>query len=225
MEKYFTNKIFLVATGLIVLASANAQKKMTEGSILYDISIANSSEKPKNAQFLDGATSAVYIKGGKSRTEMVSSLGTQTTIVNQENGKKNVTFLKEYGDQKYMITLTPTDWAEVNKKYDKVSFTLDPTATKTIQGYLVKKAIGTMENGTTFTVWYTPDIVVENNDFQYMNRSLPGLALEYESVLGDLRVTYTVSKLTFTPVAVSKFELPKAGFRVMTYQESKGKSN
>ena len=82
---------------------------MTEGSVLYDITITSNSEKPVNAEFLNGATNAVYIKPGKTRTEIVSSLGTQTTITNQIGAKKEITILKEYGEQKFMINLTPED--------------------------------------------------------------------------------------------------------------------
>lgn len=203
-------------------AKLQAQKKLTEGTILYDITISTDSEKPQNAEFLNGATNAIYLKPGKSRTEMVSSLGTQSTIVSLNGDKKEITILKEYGEQKYMITLTPADWVAVNKKYENVSFMFDPSATKTIQGFVAKKAIGNLGDGTSFTVWYTPDIVVDNKDFQYVNRNLPGLALEYETTLGNLKVTYTASKVSFAPVPTTKFELPKAGYRVMTYQESKG---
>lgn len=208
---------------LAVLAlPAVAQKKLTEGTILYNITVNNGTDKPQNAEFLDGATNAVYIKGGKVRTEMVSSLGTQSTIINLVNGKKDVTILKEYGAQKFMINLTATDWVDLNKKYENVTFAYDPQETKNIQGYTAKKAVGTLKDGTNFTVWYTPDITVDNKDFQYANRNLPGLALEYETSVGNLKVIYTVAKLSFTPVPQAKFDLPKTGFRVMTYQESKG---
>jgi GLPGLI family protein len=202
---------------------SNGQKKLTEGTILYDITISTGSEKPQNAEFFDGATNAVYIKGGKTRTEMVNSLGTQSTIVSQAAGKKEITILKEYGEQKFMITLTPADWMEVNQKYENVNFTFDTAATKTIQGFAAKKAVGRLPDGTTFTVWYTPDITIDNKDFQYINRNLPGLALEYETIFSNLKVTYTASKISFAPVPAVKFDLPKSGFRVVTYQESKGK--
>lgn len=209
-------------TILITSFHSNAQKKLTEGTVLYDITINTGTDKPQNAEFFDGATNAVYIKGSKTRTEMVNSLGTQSTIINQATGKKEITILKEYGEQKFMITLTPADWMEVNKKYENVNFTYDAAATKTIQGYAAKKAVGSLPDGTTFTVWYTPDITIDNKDFQYINRNLPGLALEYETAFSNLKVTYTASKISFAPVPAVKFELPKSGFRVVSYQESKG---
>ena len=210
-----------MATFLISLPTV-AQKKLTEGSVFYDITISTGSEKPQNAEFLNGAASTFYIKGNKIRTEMVNSLGTQSVITTSAGTTKEITVLKEYGEQKYMINMTPTDWADMNKRYENVSFTYDPTATKVIQGYTAKKAIASLSDGTSFTVWYTPDIVTDVTYFQYSNRNLPGLALEYETALGNMKVTYTVSKISFAPVPASKFDLPKAGFRVMSYKESKG---
>lgn len=222
MKKKFNRALQVLAVAGIFSMPAFAQKKMTEGAVFYDITISTGSDKPQNAEFLNGATSAVYIKGGKTRTEMISSLGTQTTIINQTANAKEITVLKEYGDQKYMISYTPADWAEVNKKYENVTFVFDNSATKNIQGFVAKKAIGSMPDGTSFTVWYTPDITIDGKDFQYVNRNLPGLALEYETTLGNMKVTYTASKVSFAPVPAARFDLPKTGFRVMTYQESKG---
>ena|SRR5579875_2595690 len=212
---------FLLAAFFFGLSfSALAQKKFSEGTIYYDIVINTGSSKPQNADFFDGATSVVYIKGNKSRTEMVSSLGTQSTIIDE--AKNSIVILKEFGEQKYLINLTPAEWVDANKKYDGVHFTFIDS-TKNILGYPCKKAVGMLSDGTTFIVWYTPDLVLENKDFQYANKNLPGLALEYETTLGNLKVTYTVSKISFNPVPATKFDLPKSGYRVMSYAESKGK--
>jgi GLPGLI family protein len=214
-------RFFYAATALLLgwNTPVQAQKKLSEGTISYDIVINTSSNKPQAADFFDGATSTVYLKGNKSRTEMVSSLGTQSTII---DGSKNaITILKEYGDQKYLINLTPSNWKEANQKNEKVEFTYTDE-TKTILGYNCKKAIGKLADGTTFTVWYATDLVPDNKDFQYVNRSLPGLAMEYESNVGNFKVTYTVSKINLNPVPAAKFDLPKSGFRVLNYEESKG---
>jgi GLPGLI family protein len=206
----------------LATAPAHAQKKFSEGTISYDIVINTGSDKPKSADYLDGTTVANYIKGNRSRTEMVSPLGTLTTI--QDSAKHSVVILKEFGEQKYMITLTPDDWKDANKKYENINYTYDPSSEKTIMGYTCKKATGTLKDGTTYTVWYTTDLVPENKSFQYEMRTLPGLALEYEVATTNQKVTYTVSKISFSPVPASKFDLPKAGFRIVTYAESKGKS-
>ncbi len=198
---------------------ALAQKKFTEGTVTYDIIINTGSDKPQAADFFDGATSTIYLKGMKSRTEMVSSLGTQATII--DAAKNTIAVLKEFGEQKYLIQMTPANYRDANKRFENVSFTY-LNDEKTIIGYKCKKAVGKLANGSTFTVWYTTDLVPENKDFQYVNRSLPGLAMEYESAVGNLQVTYKASKISFNPVPASKFDLPRSGYRVMTYEESKG---
>lgn len=200
--------------------SVFAQKKFTEGTINYDIVINTGSDKPQAADFLDGATSTVYVKGTKSRTEMVSSLGTQAAVI--DGASNSIAVLKEYGDQKYLIKLTPAEWKDANKKYEGVTFTTT-NETKTLLGYSCKKAVGKLSDGNSFTVWYTPDLIPENNDFQTANKNLPGLAMQYETSMGNINVVYTVSKISLAPVPVSKFGLPKAGYRIMTYAESKGR--
>lgn len=202
----------------VTLALA-AQKKFSEGTISYDIVINTGSAKTQAADFFDGATSTVYLKGAKSRVEIVSSLGTQSTII--DGTKNSIAVIKEFGEQKFIITMTPEEYKAANEKQNDVTFTYS-NEEKTILGYKCKKAIGKLSGGATFNVWYTPDLVTENKEYQYVNRALPGLAMEYESAIGKMQVTYTVSKISLNPVPAAKFELPKTGYRVMTYNESKG---
>lgn len=204
---------------LLPFVSILAQNKFSEGSIIYNIIVNTSDPNPKLADGFDGATNTIYIKGRLSRSDLASVFGTQSTIIDGRMGK--ITVLKEYGDKKYMITMTPRDWIEANQKYDSVVFTYE-NEFKTIAGYNCQKAVGKLKNGENFTVYFTRDLIPENKDFQYSNRSLPGLALEYESNLGKNKVTFSASKVSFDPVPAAKFDLPKSGFRIMTYQESKG---
>src|SRR5690606_34336448 len=201
---------------------AVGQKKITEATISYDIVIISDNTKPKAADLLDGATSVIYLKGNSSRSEMISSLGTQSTIIDRRTG--NVTVLKDYGEQKYMITMTPENWKASNSKYDGITFTYEDEY-KTIEGYNCQKAVGKLQDGSTFTVYFTRDLVPVNKDFQYLNKNLPGLAMQYEATIGSLRVIYTVSNINFNLVPAAKFDLPTSGYRVMTYEESMGSGN
>ena len=210
--------ITLLLIALFSVSAVFGQRKLTEATISYDIIINNSNPSPQAADLLDGATSVIYLKGNSSRSEMISTLGTQSTIVDGKSG--GVTVLKDYGEQKYMIRMTGVEWKESNKKYEDVSFTYVEEY-KTIAGYKCQKAIGRLKDTTTFTVYFTRELVPVNKDFQYLNKNLPGLAMQYEASMGNLLVTYTVSSVNFNIVPQSKFDLPKAGYRVMTYAESK----
>lgn len=180
--------------------------------------INTSSAKPQAADLLDGATSVIYLKGNSSRSEMISSLGTQATIIDGKTG--NVAILKEYGEQRYMINMTPDNWKQSNQKYEGVSFTY-LNEFKTIAGYNCQKATGRLTDGTTFTVYFTKELVPVNKDFQYLNKNLPGLAMQYEANIGKMVVTYTVSNINFNLVPQAKLDLPKSGYRVMSYEESR----
>jgi GLPGLI family protein len=202
---------------LLSSISLFAQKKLTEATISYDIVINTNDNTPQAADLLDGAISVIYLKGNFSRSEMISSLGTQSTIIDGKTG--NVTMLKEYGEQKYMITMTSDNWKQYNTKYEGVTFTYEEEY-KTIAGYNCQKAVGTLPGGGTFIVYFTRDLVPVNKDFEYLNKNLPGLAMQYEAKLGSRSVTYTVSNINFSLVPAVKFDLPKSGYRVMTYEES-----
>ncbi len=215
-------KITCILTAITTLTASTqlmAQRKLTEATITYDIVINTSNEKPQAADLLDGATSVIYLKGNSSRSEMISSLGSQATIIEGKTG--NVVILKEYGEQRYMIRMTPDNWKQSNKKYEGVKFTY-LNEYKTIVGYNCQKAIGKLTDSTSFTVYFTRDLVPVNKDFQYLNKNLPGLAIQYEATMGKMIVTYTVSNINFNPVPQAKLDMPKSGYRVMTYEESKG---
>jgi GLPGLI family protein len=218
---------YISVTLITIIASlqlmAQETRKLTEATISYDIVINTNNAKPQAAELLDGATSILYLKGNSSRSEMISSLGTQATLIDGKTGK--VAILKNYGEQKYMITLTPDNWKESNKKYDGITFTYFEEY-KNIIGYKCQKAIGKLTDSTSFTVYFTKDLILENKDFDYINKNLPGLAMQYEAVKGKRIVTYTVSNINFiNPVPQSKFDMPVSGYRVLTYEESKKGGN
>ena len=217
-----TLKLRLGIILLVFTHQLTAQKKLTEATITYDIVINTNNSKPQAVDMLDGATNIIYLKANSSRSEMNSSLGSQATIIDGKTG--HVTVLKDYGEQKYMIKMTPDNWEEANKKYDSIAFTYF-NEFKMIAGYNCQKAIGKLTDSSTFTVYFTKDLVPMNRNFEYLNRNLPGLAMQYETSQGKKMVTYIVSSINFNPVSQSKFDLPKSGYRLMTYEESKEGGN
>lgn len=170
------------------------------------------------ADMLDGATTTVYLKGNDSRTEMVSGLGSEATIHNATTG--NGVILKDYSGQKLMITLTPQDWEKNNKKYEGITFE-NTTETSQISGFNCHKAIAKLKDGSTFTVFYTTDVTITNKDYDYQFKTLPGVAVQYEMQNGKMKFKFTLAKINYGVVPLSKFEIPKSGYRVLTYEETK----
>jgi len=184
--------------------------------ISYDISI-DSHNEPALASGLNGATLNIFLKPSVSRTEMVSKLGTESTVFDSRTNKGYI--LKEYSGQKLMITLTKDNWLQKNRINDEIKFIIDNDL-KEIAGYQCKKATGKNPEGKEFTVYFAPDITVSNTTYNNSFSQLPGLPVQYELKSGNMKFKYTLSKISYDPVAVAKFEAPRSGFRIMTYEEN-----
>ena len=211
-------RVLLFSLLVLAMLAANAQKKVADITIVYDAVINTGAAEPKLADAFDGATTTVYQKGNLSRSEMVSALASFTTIHDARSGAAVV--MQEVGGQKLLIRLTSDDWKDKNRKYEGIKFT-NTNETKTLAGYTCKKAVATLKDGTSFTVFYTTDIVPENTDYKSQFNGLNGLPLEYELTQGSLNIRYVVAQVNLNPVPVSKFDIPKTGYREMTYEESK----
>ena len=199
---------------------AVAQKTLSEGKLIYSIAVETGSAEPKMADMLDGATTTVYVKGNQSRTEMVSGLGSEATIHNGASGDGVI--LKEYSGQKLMITLTADDWLNNNAKYQGITFE-NTNETANISGFNCKKAIAKLKDGNTFTVFYTTDVNVANKNYDFQFKTLPGLAVQYEMQSGKMKFKFTLASISYENIPASKFEIPKAGYRVMTFEETRNR--
>jgi hypothetical protein len=198
--------------------SAFSQKKVSEITLVYDASVTTGSKEPGLGDAFDGATTTVYIKGGLSRSEMVSALASFTTIHDARTG--TAVILQEVSGQKLLIRMNAENWNDKNKKYEGITFT-NTDERKTIAGYNCIKAIAKMKDGASFVVYYTNEIIPENQEYSYQFKTLNGLPLEYEFTQGSLHIKYTLSKISLNPVPASKFDIPKSGYREMTYEESR----
>jgi len=203
---------------LFLCHAADAQKKVAELTLVYDATVSTGDKQPKLADAFDGAITTVYIKGTMSRTEMTSALASFTSIHDAKTGTAVV--LQEISGQKLLIRMTADNWKDKNKRYEGISF-VNTSETKTIAGYKCIKAVATMKDGAAFTVYYTKDIIPENAEYDSQFKNLEGLPLEYELTQGALKIKYTVSKINMNPVPASKFDIPKNGYRELTYEESR----
>ncbi len=218
MGRIIRNFLLLILMAIMAFSTVVAQKKVSELTLVYETSVTTGNSQPKLADAFDGATTTVYIKGNMSRSEMSSALASFTSIHDAKTGTAVV--LQEISGQKLLIRMTADNWKEKNRRYENISFT-NTNETKTIAGYKCIKASATMKDGSTFTVYYTKEIIPENAGYDAQFSNLDGLPLEYELRQANLTIKYTVSKINLNPVPASKFDIPKSGYRELTYEESR----
>ena len=210
-------KIICLFIGSLVIISAHAQRVMTEGTIVYNLSVVTTSKEPEMADIFDGATLTVYLKSTQALSELKSALLNQTIIYDGKN--LSAVILKESGEQKFIISLTSENWLHYNRKYDGVNYSYT-NEQKTIAGFSCKKATGTLKDGTEFSVYYATNLTPSVKGYDYQFKGLPGMPLEYEVQNGTMKVKYTASKITFSPVPAFKFDVPKSGYRILDYKSN-----
>lgn len=203
---------------LLLATGSFAQKVVSEGSFTYSISILQANNQPAPANALNGATSTTYVKGLFSRIDMASNLGNEKTIHDTKTGTGII--LKEYSGQKLMITLTKENWQEKNKRFAGIVFT-DQNEKKEILGYQCTKATATLNDGSVLTVFYTRDITIQNQEYNPLFKGLPGLPMQYEVGNSKMKFLYTITKIDLNAMAQAKFDYPKSGYRVISYDENK----
>jgi GLPGLI family protein len=203
--------------GIIISTNIVAQKIMNEGTLTYSISIESANGEKKVDNTSNGASLTLYITKDKSRTEIVNTLGSQATFFDAKTGKGYL--LREYSAQKLMITVTADNWAQKNKITNNLSFKTEEGMT-TIGGYACRKATATAADGKNYTVYFDPSITIANKTYNNAFPQLQGLPVQYELQSGNLIFKYTLSKISADAVAINKFETPKTGFRIMTFEEN-----
>ncbi len=207
---------------LILAFASRAQKLLSEGTIQYDVSVQTGSNNPKMADVFDGATATVFLKGSHSRSELKSAIGSSITLYDSRTG--NGVVMREFGAQKLLIRMNRQNWVDRNKKFEGITFT-KTGETKKVAGYNCEQAVGKMADGTSFTVYFTTEIRIENRDYDAQFKNLPGVPLEFESTVSGIKVKYAASKVSFDPVPIQRFEVPTSGYREMTYDEGMKSGN
>ena len=194
-----------------------AQKVLTEGMLKYNISIESSNGEKQIAGSLNGATLTIYLTKDKSRSEMISTPGTETTVFDNKSRKGFI--LKEYSGQKLMITTTAENWLQKNQVNTNLNFETQSGNTN-IGGYVCKKATAQSGNGKLYTVYYDPSIIIANKQYNNAFAQLAGVPIQYELSSGNLLFKYSLIGLNLDVLNSGKFEAPKTGFRVMSYEEN-----
>ena len=203
--------ISLTGTGAI------AQRQFTEGVLVYNITIQSTNNEAPVSHPLNGAVLTQYISLNQSRSEMKSALGTEYTVYNNRSNKGFI--LKDYSGQKLMITMDGNNWLQKNQYYSNLKFNISDEYIN-IGEYRCKKATAETRDGKNFIVYFTPDIDIANTNYNNAFSQLPGLPVQYTLQSGNISFQYTIAGIQYEAVPAGKYEMPKSGYRVMTYEEN-----
>ena len=203
-------KPLLTAFCFFIICNLFSQKQKVIGdcSITYTVSSADNTKKNN----LEDAVKKIFIRGKQIRIDLSSNTFNQTIFYNDNTGEATV--LKSIGESKYISTYTTADWQKQNTVYNDIKI-LFTNNTKKILNYTCKEAVIQLTNGISYLVYYIPDLLplVTENTFEFKN--VPGLILQYQTNVGDEKIQYIASSISFDPVPVFRFNVPTSGYKIL----------
>ena len=204
-------KTGVLATILISMAIvAHAQKKITEGTLVYGIEYKV--EAP-------GAPTENKVKfnGDVSKMEMISGPATVGIFADLKNGTGLVLVDVPVAQMQKAAKLTKSDVEEMNAVKPKLSEFKATGEKAMIAGYNAEKYTYKNDKGESAVMWATTELElplnVVNSDF----KDFKGTVLKY----ADANVTVTLKSINETKVGVLSVTAVPSGYDEITYAELK----
>ncbi|MCF8292753.1 MAG: hypothetical protein K9I70_02980 [Chitinophagaceae bacterium] len=194
---------------LLVGFRAYAQKIFSEGVINYDVFV-NGSEKP------DGLYS-VTVKNNMSRRELLMNNGFNNILISNQKTGSTIT-LNVDAENKYALTMTASQVAEQNKRFEKAVFSFT-NQKKTIAGYASSAATVRYLNGEEANFYFTADLLPPHESFNILFPGLQGVPLEYEVKSNtDKSIRFVATAFETKIVDVKVFDIPK-DYKIVSKEE------
>ena len=214
---------------VVTIASASAQKALTEGVIKYEITDITSSDEQMQMQMkmMLGSKQDIYFTQEKQMMDinMMGGLMAMKTVFGVET-EESVLYMDMMG-RKIMVKINPEDLEEAQDHASDMQPTVEyfKDETKEIAGYSCYKAVMTIPTGEgagmEIVTYITdkiqaPKSVIQNID----NGNLQGVPLEY--IIGDpqgmFSMVYTAQEV-LNKVDASVFEIDSSKYEEMTMEE------
>lgn len=194
-----------------LLPDSNAQTLPTDTliqpaalTIAYTLNI-NGGKKEGLAESYNGAMKALFLSQRKARSRMVALMRMQSLFYNSQSAKP-YQMVKESGSKRWTQNMDETRWQKLNKQYKGVQYQFT-TDTIIIKGYTCQKVILTLSDGKTIMAYYTKQI--QHPLFAKLEPAfagLSGIVLQYSYQNEDALFEYTLSDISFQPIAADIFQ-------------------
>lgn len=206
---------------LFVALTFSLKAQLTEGHFTYTIEA--SSENPDMQMvtgMMQGSTLDIHFKDKITRSEMkMGSMMNIVTVSDENSGEILLLMSGMVGKNAILMTTEEIEALSADKPTMDVEL-LDET--KTIEGYLCKKAVLSDENGSESIFWYTEEIEISKVGQTYLNKEVPGFPMQYDLNNNGLKMTMTVSKfekkLDKNARSLFDMEIPE-GYKTLTLEE------
>ncbi len=222
MNNSRTPLLIMMITALLLAAGSLFAAQPFEGVINFKISYPGNKLTESQLALFPKALS-VMIKGGRSRTDILTGGGSRVEITDHQE-KTKIKLLNMMG-QKYAIKYTADDIAKETAKEPPVK--VDLTAeTKNIAGYLCKNAVITVNDkkgNYKIDVYYTPELGGKQANFDKgIYKDIDGVLMEFSMRTPEMTMRFTASSVEKKAVSLKEFEIPP-DYSILSKDELKSK--
>lgn len=222
MKKSVNIILSLVLLSMVTFAFKTAEK-ITEGVVEFDIQFLDLTPEMKQAEAMLPKKLTMYFKGENVRGEMPTAMGTTITIANEK--KKEFYVLMDMMGQKTAIKQTEADIKKQQQEQEVKNIKVEyPGETKTIAGYLCKKAVVTFtmkDEQERVECFYTEELpVIGNKNSSPGFDQIKGFMMEYSLNMNGIKMKMTATKVRAEKIDDKQFVLPE-GYTVRSVEEIK----
>lgn len=212
MQRWFRWLVLLGSA--LITDNLIAQRIVAECTVEYKVQPDSgwTDNAMDNNSLLFNGNKRVFIKGNDLRTDMESPGFLQSMIYDKSN--QQAVILRVIGTNKFITRLEGNDWQQELKKYDSIQVTY-LNSFRTIIGYDCKSLSLKLKDGSEYLIYYTTTISPSVREFELAFKEVPGFILQYSVKQDNRRVTYTASRISFSPVPASRFDIPSSGYRIL----------
>ncbi len=208
---------------LLTFVAFSSSAQLTEGHVAYKIDcVSDNPDMQMAVTMLQGSTMEIYFNEGLTRSEMkMGTMMSISTLTNEKTGDFLMLMSGMVGKNAILTTLDDINKEKAETPEMEVTLVDE---TKTIMGYVCKKAIMTSEDGLESLFWYTEEIKVASKGQSYLNEKVPGFPLEYEINNAGLKMVLTVTEIEKKLKKAGDlfdFNIPE-GYKQMTLEQLKG---
>lgn len=210
MQKALFSFLLLVVS----ISQGTAQRLVSDAKITYQMQLASA---PTADPSTEAGKFTQYVKGYLSRVDIDFRQMHYSYLVNTR--EQSVVTLMDLNGVKYLARGSKEDYERELKQYTALQFK-DASETKQIAGYNCKKAVAKTPEGQTIEVYYSPDLVPENKEYNRRFVNIKGIPLQFDIInKAGNKVTMIATKVDLYAVPGSFFDIPKTGYKEISREE------
>ncbi|MCX2450215.1 hypothetical protein OQX61_02930 [Pedobacter sp. PLR] len=203
----------LVSTAIF----AHAQKKITEGTVVYGIAYSLTPEQePMAAMF--PAESKIKFNGNMSRMEMQQGAATITVLANIVDLNSLVLIDVPIAQMQFAVKGTKADYDKEKANDPKFSDFVATGEKKTILNYNAEKYTYKDDKGGTYELWATTDVELPAGLIGREFKDVKGTPVVFTSFNKGIKSTATIKSLVAEKAGPFTLDVPK-GYEVKTMEE------